>query len=39
MEFVEPDWYTKRHIGYILEGQLDISVGGKVATVAKGELV
>jgi len=23
-EFVEPDWCTKGHIGYILEGQIEI---------------
>ena len=23
-EFVEPDWCTKGHIGYILEGQMEI---------------
>jgi hypothetical protein len=39
MEFIEPDWCIKGHIGYILEGQIDISVGGKVVMVAKCELV
>jgi quercetin dioxygenase-like cupin family protein len=29
-EFVEPDWCTKGHIGYILEGQMEIDFGGKV---------
>ena len=38
MEFVEPDWRIKGHIGLILEGQIDISIGSKVAMVAKGEL-
>jgi hypothetical protein len=39
MKFIEPDWCIKGHIGNVLEGRIDISVGGKVATVAKGELV
>ena len=28
-EFVEPDWCTKGHIGYILEGQIEIDFDGK----------
>lgn len=28
-DFVEPDWCTKGHIGYILEGQLEIDFDGK----------
>ncbi len=28
-EFVEPDWCTKGHIGYILEGQMEIDFDGK----------
>jgi quercetin dioxygenase-like cupin family protein len=27
-EFVEPDWCTKGHIGYILEGQMEIDFNG-----------
>ena len=27
-EFVEPDWCTKGHIGYILEGQMEIDFDG-----------
>ncbi len=29
-EFVEPDWCTKGHIGYILQGQMEIDFNGKV---------
>lgn len=29
-DFVEPDWCTKGHIGYILEGNLEIDFNGKV---------
>jgi len=28
-KFVEPDWCTKGHIGYILEGQMEIDFDGK----------
>jgi quercetin dioxygenase-like cupin family protein len=28
-EFVEPDWCGKGHIGYILEGQIEIDFDGK----------
>jgi quercetin dioxygenase-like cupin family protein len=28
-EFVEPDWCTKGHIGYVLEGQIEIDFDGK----------
>ena len=36
-EFVEPDWCTKRHIGYILEGQLEVSFDGKVIMFGPGD--
>ena len=28
-EFVEPDWCIKGHIGYILEGQIEIDFNGE----------
>ncbi len=28
-EFVEADWCTKGHIGYVLEGQMEIDFNGK----------
>ncbi|MHC4124089.1 MAG: cupin domain-containing protein [Planctomycetota bacterium] len=31
-DFVEPDWCTKGHIGYILEGQMEIDFDGNVIT-------
>ena len=37
MEFVEPDWCTKGHIGYILEGQMEIDFDGKVVTFGPGD--
>lgn len=33
-DFVEQDWCAKGHIGYILEGQIEIDFGGK--TIAFG---
>lgn len=36
-EFVEPDWCTKGHIGYILEGQMEIDFDGKVVVFNSGD--
>jgi len=36
-EFVEPDWCTKGHIGYILEGQLEVNFDGKVIVFGPGD--
>ena len=36
-EFVEPDWCTKGHIGYILEGQIEIDFDGKVIPFGPGD--
>ncbi|MHC5059938.1 MAG: cupin domain-containing protein [Planctomycetota bacterium] len=36
-EFVEPDWCTKGHIGYILEGQMEIDFDGKVILFGPGD--
>ncbi len=36
-EFVEPDWCTKGHIGYVLEGQLEINFDGKVVAFGPGD--
>ena len=36
-EFVEPDWCTKGHIGYILEGQMEIDFDGKVIVFGPGD--
>ena len=29
-EFVEPDWCPKAHIGYVLEGMLEINFAGRL---------
>ncbi len=36
-EFVEPDWCAKDHIGYILQGQMEIDFDGKVITFGPGD--
>jgi ethanolamine utilization protein EutQ (cupin superfamily) len=36
-EFIEPDWCTKRHIGYVLEGQMDIDFSGDVVRFKAGD--
>ena len=36
-EFAEPVWCTKRHIGYILEGQLEINFEGKIVVFGPGD--
>jgi quercetin dioxygenase-like cupin family protein len=36
-EFVEPDWCTKGHIGYILEGQMELDCDGKVIIFGPGD--
>lgn len=36
-EFVEPDWCTKGHIGYVLEGQMEIESDGKTVVFNRGD--
>ena len=36
-EFVESDWCTKGHIGYILEGRMEIDFDGKVIVFGPGD--
>lgn len=36
-EFVEPDWCTKGHIGYILEGQMEIDFDGEKVVFGLGD--
>lgn len=35
-DFIEPDWCTKGHIGYILEGQIEIDFDGKPIVFSTG---
>ena len=36
-EFIEPDWCTKGHIGYILEGQIEIDFDGAKEVFGPGD--
>ncbi len=36
-EFIEPDWCRKGHIGYILEGQMEIDFNGEVIVFGSGD--
>ena len=36
-EFVEPDWCTNGHSGYILEGQMEIDFDGKEEVFGPGD--
>ena len=36
-EFVETDWCTKGHFGYMLEGQLEVNFNGHVVVFNKGD--
>ncbi len=35
-EFVEPDWCMKGHVGYVLEGTLEIDFNGRLVNYPKG---
>ena len=36
-KFVEPDWCTKGHIGYVLEGEMEINFDGNVVAFGPGD--
>jgi ethanolamine utilization protein EutQ (cupin superfamily) len=36
-EFVEQDGCVKGHIGYLLEGQMEINFDGKIITLGQGD--
>lgn len=36
-DFTEPDWCTKGHIGYVLEGEMELDFRGKTATFRAGD--
>jgi len=36
-EFVEPDWCPKAHIGYVLEGMLEINFAGRLVLFRPGD--
>ncbi len=36
-DFVEPEWCTKGHIGYVLEGEMEVDFHGRVVTFRAGD--
>ena len=36
-EFVEPDWCRKGHVGYVLEGQMEIDFNGEAIVFGPGD--
>lgn len=36
-KFTEPDWCLKGHIGYLLEGRLEVDFSGQVITFGPGD--
>ena len=36
-DFVEPDWCTKGHIGYVLEGEMELDFHGRIVTLHAGD--
>lgn len=36
VEFVEPDWCEKGHIGFVLEGTLEVDFNGRVVVYPQG---
>jgi ethanolamine utilization protein EutQ (cupin superfamily) len=36
-EFMEPDWCRKGHIGYVLDGQMEIDFDGEVIVFGTGD--
>jgi len=36
-EFIEPDWCLKGHIGYVLEGRMEINFDGNIVTFGPGD--
>ena len=35
--FIEPDWCTKGHIGYVLQGEMDVDFAGDVVRFSAGD--
>jgi len=35
--FVEADWCTKGHLGYVLDGEMDVDFDGKVVRFSTGD--
>ncbi len=35
--FTEPDWCAKGHVGYVLEGEMDVDFDGKIVRFSAGD--
>lgn len=38
-EFIEPDWCTKGHTGYVIEGELEIDFNGIIIKYKSGDAI
>ena len=38
-EFVEPDWCTKGHTGYVIDGEIEINFNGKTLQYKNGDAI
>ena len=38
-EFVEPDWCTKGHVGYVIAGEIEIDFNGNVVRYKSGDAI
>jgi quercetin dioxygenase-like cupin family protein len=36
-DFVERDWCPKGHIGYVLEGRMELAIGGRTVSFGPGD--
>ncbi len=36
-DFIEPDWCTRGHIGYVLEGEMEVDFHGQVVSFRAGD--
>jgi len=38
-DFMEPDWCLKGHIGYVIEGKLEIDFNGNIISYKSGDVI
>ncbi len=38
-EFVEPDWCTRGHVGYVIEGEIEIDFNGNMVDYKSGDAI
>jgi quercetin dioxygenase-like cupin family protein len=37
LDFVEPDWCTKEHVGFVIQGAMEIEIAGRVMGFKAGD--